>query len=248
MQVVEINLHNQLASAAPSTMASKQNPVDTMPSKSLESSPSKQEAADSVDGEFLQDTKNYVEGCLCKLCMGHSQPGGPNSTWKEMVPKALDALTDRDGKAFFQMKKEILPFIDTHWYLLWDREKVDKWPATVGMVLSKYTEIFKSGVAELGVCGYWGLKNVESPVKQKKQVIERSKKRKAFVDATTGSPSQTPTKELVFDDFHQEISLFDALLTAVAEEIPLSAPLTKEECDVFIPSPKRIQIPKPIFA
>jgi hypothetical protein len=30
---------------------------------------------------------------------------------KEMVPKALEALTDRDGKAFFQMKKEILPFI-----------------------------------------------------------------------------------------------------------------------------------------
>lgn len=57
----------------------------------------------------------------------------------------------------------------------------------------------------------------------------------------------SPMKENTLPAFEGDVSLFDALLAVVAEEIPLSSPLTKEECEKLIISPsKRQQITKPV--
>jgi hypothetical protein len=76
----------------------------------------------------------------------------------------MKALTDLYSKQWFKLKREIVPFVgkcnvysqlttDSHWSLLWSREKPKNWVQTIGMTLSKYTDLFENGINELGSNG-----------------------------------------------------------------------------------------------
>jgi hypothetical protein len=97
---------------------------------------------------------------------------------------------------------------------MWEREKVDKWAATVGMVLSKYGELFKSGQQELGVSGYWGLRNPGFDLPPQQQPLKS--------DSSSGSESTTrKRKKMDSPAIDKKVTLFEALIDVADEELAI---------------------------
>jgi len=67
----------------------------------------------------------------------------------------MEAMSNRFRRNYFHVKKEIVPFLDTHWDILWKRKKTKKWQSTLTMALSKYPRHFQR--KRVNNSGYWGL-------------------------------------------------------------------------------------------
>lgn len=237
MQVVVLDLCNPL-------FQSEATAFQTFSKESSLISPKvHQEGADSCFMNPDQNRLKAVEGCNCKLCTGLLPRGTDESTWKEMLPIALQALTERDQKQYFHMKKEILPFIEAHWNLLWPRDQRLKWTATVGMVLSKYPETFKSARQDdPRIHGYWGLRSADN-LYPKQNLLEASKeprlKRRKSLDSSSeeGKTEEMPVAEIFTNT--DSSSLFKALMWVVNEEISQTDKKIKTQ---KIPLPKSTKL------
>jgi len=154
--------------------------------------------------------------CECMLCSGEFIPPNKEATWKEITLNSLQLLTVKNERQFFQMKTEILSFMDSHWQLLWGstREKTKNWRNTVGMVLSKYRELFVSGTSEMNSVGYWGLRYF-SPKEQRMALLESGKEQ--IDEQDIDSPLEVPEKQLEKEKANKK-DYFLGMLAVAAEE------------------------------
>jgi len=107
----------------------------------------------------------------------------------------------KEMKNYYQMRADILPFVEYHWNYLWYKDKSKKWRQIVGMVLAKYITVFKSGIAEMGTAGWWTLRNFD-PIKDKEKLMNLGKKEKKTVPVEkrrlrSNTHSRTQTKEKI---------------------------------------------------
>ncbi|GAM28592.1 hypothetical protein SAMD00019534_117680 [Acytostelium subglobosum LB1] len=80
-------------------------------------------------------------------------------------------------KKYFHLRDEIYEYIQIHWDIICKRERIQNWKHTIGMTLSHYQGLFKSGYDVFHNTGYWCLKDeVSSPYEP--EVESDTKKRR----------------------------------------------------------------------
>lgn len=203
------------------------------------------ETADTVP-EPRNNRSPLSDSCHCKLCSGEVPEAPEHATWKEVLHCAFRVLSDYYGRQFFSMKTEIVPFIDSHWRKMWgnSKEQQPNWQATVSMIMSKYTHIFKSGSQEMGGSGFWGLghfdlgrigvelKNFSYP-----QVQNKKRNRKDTKESAPPAPKKMRTADdnsmlsvlasVAFECFSIEKS--NVLAFVPRDEMPMDAKQLEEE-------------------
>jgi len=119
-----------------------------------------------------------LKDCSCLFCQGKISHLPEDVTWKKVLHTVLRVMMLREFKESYQMRSDILPFVERHWNYLWNKEKSKKWRQIVGMVLAKNVNVFRSLAGEKGGTGYWILKKF-NPERDRERVlnIEKQKSR-----------------------------------------------------------------------
>jgi len=84
--------------------------------------------------------------------------------WKQRLVLSFSVIKKSTKKSWFSLTKDIYPFFEAHWSILWPDVKKDlyiNWRKKLQDSLSHNKDIFESGAFHFGKKGYWRL--IETP-------------------------------------------------------------------------------------
>jgi len=113
---------------------------------------------------FSLQRREFQKKCTCLLCSRGTPPClyVKSPSWSTIVEVVLYVLhqTHTDNRFFF-LKKNVYPFIDSHWNVLGlPKKNTINWKKQVVDALCHDPKAFLSGKEEYSKRGFWGLKNI----------------------------------------------------------------------------------------